>query len=348
MASANAIFWTPVGWDGSESIAAQSVQYATHLPSRGYTSILSWEFLKTAIVTLQGVQVMYLFAGGFAGQVRLPSFAVDMIAFPIAILGLLRLWPAFWVTDDFSFGYVARGGGTGTGFGAGMGAGEMSVKSRSSERFARIGGYDEERVREDVRRLLETPTAVEKGRIRGSEYWLSRVFRFAYVLPLVALWPIGVLTLLPGPWHRTGKLSMTAYVGALLSTVNLLIATAIYGYYAVRHGCRSTIIPCISAAWYKILTGLFWAAVLGLVVVSAIETRKTPCGKHTTVGKHMDEYYCPGLLTLDGGGSDFGVARWVDSEVMADTEKREFEVLSFSGSCQGVIGPSNGFYNVSK
>jgi len=336
MSTANAIFWTPSGWDGTLPSSYTS-QFATHLPKRGYTSLLSWEFLKTAIVTLQGVQVMYVFAGGFVGEVRLPSFAVDTISFPIAILGLMRLWPAFWLTDDFSFGCVAVG--------AGKEEGEMSRGGSRGE-----GGYDSEglRGREDGRGLLGVPMGVEKSRVRETGYWPSRVFRFVFALPLIVLLPIAVLTLLPGPWHRTGKLSMTAYLGALLSTVNLFVMTVMYGYYAVRDGCRSTIIPCISATWYKIMTGVFWAAALGLVVVSAIETRRTPCGSYTTAGKHMDAYYCPGLVTVGGMEGNFGVARWTNGTVgLPEVERREFEVLNFVGSCQGVIGESSGFYNVS-
>ncbi|KAK0627391.1 hypothetical protein B0T14DRAFT_512533 [Immersiella caudata] len=192
--------------------------------------------------------------------------------------------------------------------------------------------------------LLKTEEKTGTGPFRGSGCWASRLFRVVFALPLVGLLPVGVLTTLPGPWHRTGRMSMTAYLGALLSTVDLLLAVGIYGYYAVRGGCRSTIIPCISKTWYKVLTALFWAAWLGLAVISAVETRRTPCGKYTTAREHMDSYHCPDLIAIGGEPrDDFGISRWV-----SESREAEFEVLRFVGSCQGVVMESIGIYNVSK
>ncbi|KAK4448765.1 hypothetical protein QBC34DRAFT_485423 [Podospora aff. communis PSN243] len=305
MAASNALFWTEShGWDGSEAVASSCVAHLMHAPKRAHASLLSWESVKTAVVTLQGVQVVWLFAAGFAGRERLPSFAVDMIAFPVAVLGILRVWPACWLTDDYAFGGGVHGGAR-----ACVDAATVSAAEGGLDDWFRAGQDERGKLLKGV-----------DGPFRGSGYWPSRVFRVVFILPLVGLLPVGVLTALPGPWHRTGRMSMTAYLGALLSTVNLLVAVGIYAYYAARGGCRSTVIPCISKAWYKVLTALFWIAWFGLAVVSAIETRRTPCGKYSTAREHMDAYHCPGT---------------------------EFEVLSFVGTCQGVLGKSIGLYNVS-
>lgn len=345
MAAANALFWTPAGWDGTEDMATRSVLYRVHLPTTTHASVLSWDFLKTAIVTLQGIQVMYLFTGGFAGQVRLPSFALDTISYPVAVLGLMRLFPGLWLTDDFAYA-IRLDMRT-------IDASTASPSRRPSPGFADDSVFTPG-AKDDTRRLLpmeETPTIFSHNRFRPSSYWPSRIFRLLYAAPLATLWAIALLTLLPGPWHRAGRLTMTSYLGAINATVNLFVMTVIYGYYAFRYGCRSTIIPCISATWYKVLTGLFWAVALGVMAVSAVETRRTPCGKYTTAGQHMDAFYCPGLLNVGPGSDSFGLAARVNgtngTATSAALDPWRFKVVDFIGSCQGVLGSSREYSNSS-
>jgi len=51
-------------------------------------------------------------------------------------------------------------------------------------------------------------------------------------------------------------------------------------------------IPCIGAAWYKVLVLVTFAALVPLLTVSALETRRTWCGIYTTSGTERDEYVC--------------------------------------------------------
>ena len=87
-------------------MATQSALYCASLPPTSHTSILSWEFFKTAIVTLQGVQAVNVYTGSFLGSVEVPTLALGTLFFPIAFLGLSRLFPAFWLTNEYA--YVRR------------------------------------------------------------------------------------------------------------------------------------------------------------------------------------------------------------------------------------------------
>ena len=108
MASANAIFWTSAAWDGSEEMAAQSVHYCAMLPRSSHRFLPLGEFLKTAIVALQGVQAVYVFTGALTGSTRMPRFAVDTLFSAIAFLGLVRLPVAFWLTSDYVYAIPVR------------------------------------------------------------------------------------------------------------------------------------------------------------------------------------------------------------------------------------------------
>ncbi|KAI1329930.1 hypothetical protein F5Y16DRAFT_59908 [Xylariaceae sp. FL0255] len=52
-------------------------------------------------------------------------------------------------------------------------------------------------------------------------------------------------------------------------------------YYFAKGRTASTIIPCISAAWYRIYTVVLITLAGLLFVISAVETRQTPCGKYS-------------------------------------------------------------------
>lgn len=56
IAATNALFWTPQGWDGTESMIQRCLPYATHLPHKARVDFVSLEMVKNVVVFLQGVQ----------------------------------------------------------------------------------------------------------------------------------------------------------------------------------------------------------------------------------------------------------------------------------------------------
>src|SRR4051794_6746777 len=110
MAAANAIFWTSSGFDGSEEMAARSVRYCVRLPEKARMTLISADSIKTLIVTLQGVHVVFLNEFDLTGARPVESMALFRSnvslgnAFgALALFGLLRLWAAFWISDEFGY-----------------------------------------------------------------------------------------------------------------------------------------------------------------------------------------------------------------------------------------------------
>lgn len=69
------------------------------LPPSGHATLLSVDMVKTVIATLQDLQAIYLLADGFVRTVNVPLKALDSISFPLAFLGLTRLFAAAWITS---------------------------------------------------------------------------------------------------------------------------------------------------------------------------------------------------------------------------------------------------------
>lgn len=105
MSASSALFWTDKGWDGVEHMIQDSVPFSVLQPSQSHTAFFSTSTLKSCTISLQGVQALYLLAGTISsGTVRdfyVPS--VVSLFLPLAILGLLRLPAAFWLTEETSY-----------------------------------------------------------------------------------------------------------------------------------------------------------------------------------------------------------------------------------------------------
>jgi hypothetical protein len=75
--------------------------FLTRIPSRTRISFFSATSAKTLTITLQGVQAIYcLLVRPLDWGV---AMAIDSIFFPLALLGLLRLPAAIWLTEDYSY-----------------------------------------------------------------------------------------------------------------------------------------------------------------------------------------------------------------------------------------------------
>lgn len=110
VAAANTAFWTSRGWDGGEHLAVsgQRPQYWARLPEKGLPSVRS--ILQTLVVTIQGVQAILVLVGGTTQLTHdalqmvmsdnASGFGVNFIFSPMTILGILRFFPAWWLSEE--------------------------------------------------------------------------------------------------------------------------------------------------------------------------------------------------------------------------------------------------------
>lgn len=259
MVAANAIFWTRTGWDGGEAVAISSASYVTHLPEHARVDLASRAMIKTVVITLQGCQAVYLVAGGvnkISGFNR--YMGLDGLFTPIAILGLLRLCAAPWLTDDFAF------------------TPKYPIISGGASKL-------QERRQISVDSLLDADTVAcaQQERFRPTIYWPSILFRSVYISPLLGLWVlVGCYVV---PWDGSDSVFVTTtFLTGWFYQLSLTITIPLYAYYFFNGGIRSTIIPCMSSLWYKVYTVVVYVCICIIILFACIETRRTPCGTYTT------------------------------------------------------------------
>jgi len=255
IAAANAIFWTSSGWNGSEDIV-----------TRGSN-----------------------------------------------LVHCARLYAAVWITSDYEF--VARGTATGRrhdlAFQTGVEA--ANAHHRMPPLDAGIGvnalggvvGVDARtKNRHSVMEVDKTPVMIHVSSSGGgrasdgealapsrflAKSWPSRIFRVVYITPLALFWVLSLGFALPGPWQIGRAHPLTNYLAAINGSVAFLVMV-MYVYYWARLGCGSTVLPCIGKPWFKVLVCMEYTFMLSTMVISALETRRAPCGVYTTMGNEMDPF----------------------------------------------------------
>jgi hypothetical protein len=283
MATANSIFWAAQGWDGSENMALSAAPYCTRRPEHARVAVMSYQTIKTVVITLQGAQALYqLFGNAFHSSLpSLMSLSVDGIFLPLAVVGLLRLVAALWLTDDLAFTEhdgvqlaihtCPQTGGSVPAFGTGR----LSMDSLIEQVHA-----------------SKCEVSAAAAQFREVSCRESRIFRAAFYFPLLLIWGMCLFGFsLAFVIHKSP--TMTAVL-ILLLYLQLFTGTVIVlGYYLMRGRTTTTIIPCAAAAWYKIYTLWIMAWAVLLLVVACIETRNTPCGRYTTIpGDEGDHTAC--------------------------------------------------------
>ncbi|RYP02262.1 hypothetical protein DL764_005869 [Monosporascus ibericus] len=331
IAASNALFWTSRGWDGSEIMVTAGLPYCTRLPDHPRVTIFSQEMIKTIIVTLQGIQALIPLLSGLSTSRASDSFvqwmAVDTIFFPLSILGLFRLCCAAWLTEDFLYG-------TSQVVGLGPTPASSAVETRTS--FENLLGEP-------------LPPDAAPSRFRPTAFWASMVFRAVYLLPILAMSTTCILYL--GPWTAkditsptSNGLTMTSFLLAL-SYLLFTSTTAIVCAYYFARGHTTTVIPCISSLWYKAYTVVVIGLGISLIVISCLETRKTPCGIYTSgSGEVADIDACldenTTVVPVGPGKSHFGlVSTRRDHRDGNGTSLAPHQswVLNFTGTCLGVV-----------
>ncbi|KAI0898808.1 hypothetical protein F4806DRAFT_314626 [Annulohypoxylon nitens] len=331
LAGTNALFWTSQGWDGSEEMITLSSPHCTRLPQDTRINFFSGEFLKTVIVTLQGVQTVVglglaLGDGSHAKDGFITYMGVDLIFFPLAFIGLVRLFCAVWLTDDFAYS-TAQSGSNGQEL--------QAVSTKDGERRVSFDSL----LHED----LSAPV-VQEDRFLPTSYWASRVFRAIFLLPTLLL--LGMCLLFIIQPNGGKQFTTTAFLVALFYFIFLSATLLICGYYLAR-GHTSTTLPCLSSRWYEAYTGILAGMALIIFLVSCIETRRTACGRWTSGPYESgDSNVCadgqrPDVIRMDFNQlPDFGLSTTMprvnaDNKTLGDAE---FWVRNFTGTCLGAFG----------
>jgi hypothetical protein len=119
-----------------------------------------------------------------------------------------------------------------------------------------------------------------------------------FLVAIPGLWVLDLLYFQPGTdliWAAT-NLSVNIFYCFLLSVTFIVMSV-----YLLKGESTTTIIPCISSVWYRVYTYVLFMFTLILLIVSALETQRTPCGQYTTyptaliVEKGWIQEICPYL-----------------------------------------------------
>ncbi|ETS79349.1 hypothetical protein PFICI_09202 [Pestalotiopsis fici W106-1] len=333
IAGANAIFWTQYGWDGSENMVVASLPFCGLLPD-GTTVGISVELFKTIITTFQGAQTATILFGGLNGAVSFDGFlAMDSIFISLALLGLLRLFAAMWLVDDFV--YSAR---------------ILTTEDRTPP----ITEIQMQPIVSMDSLLLEPEIfATAHDRYHHTLNWRIVLFRTIYLSIILGL------CFLAGSWMFRSKVghnqtpylyTTTSFLDGLGNLLIILPTALVYGYYSIRNRMHSTIVPCIAHLWFKVHTVICIVFVMMLIFISALETRQTPCGRYTTWPK---DYIGDGCTTksqipvsvnrnadlsaplrISGLVSQYD---WGHNKSVYALDEGEFWVLNFTGTCLGLF-----------
>jgi hypothetical protein len=264
LAATNAIFWTTNGWNGDESMVASSTPHRVLAPEKSHVKIFSVTMFKTIIITIQGVSAAYAIVGALTGTVvfsPMQGMGMDVIFFPLAILGLLRLFAAAWLTEDFVYVYS-----------------EAALHQPSTHNGAvnEVGLPLMDNKNEPDPWLI-TPLTIGSDFHPPNTSWRSRAFRTFYFLICGGIWALSFFSVVPLP-GQSAYYTVTSFMTGCFYLAFLTISTCLYAFYFARGKTTTTIIPCISSWWYKIYTILLMTMILVMIVVSSLETARGPDG----------------------------------------------------------------------
>lgn len=332
MVTANTVFWTSHGWDGCEylAVAVQHRRYWTRLPEKPLPPTMS--ILTTLVVAIQGFQATaFAFNSTFARESTTTlhvlsiegGLGVHDVFFPVAILGLLRLFPALYLSDEHNFTV------------SGM------VPSSEEEALELTPLTDHV----DFERNWAGLSC--KGRYRTNAVWTDRLLRLVLVGFLSGLWVTLFLNAFP-------HMAIPASNFVMILLYHFLIGSSVvtFSYYFARGTSLSTTaIPCINSIWFKLYTALLYIFMLFTFILFAIETRKTPCGTYTTWPENglYDVVFCPGSVYV---GLSSGALSSNNSLGLVATQPGDptspnvstiapgFSILDFAGLCLGRFNSS--------
>ncbi|KAI0141952.1 hypothetical protein BJ166DRAFT_91024 [Pestalotiopsis sp. NC0098] len=265
MAATNAIFWTPAGWDGREHMVTTAAPYCCHLPEHPHADLVSVTMIKTVIATAQGFAAFWPLVGHLVNiensNSYVSSFGVDSIFTPVAVFGMMRLFAARWLTEDYIY----------------------TMRSDIPMKALRAVDSDSGST-QHLMSPQPVPSFEVIQRFRSTSYWPSRVFRTGYFLLLLLFWAVCALYVIPlSAISAYGRyMTTTMFFVAIYYLVFLTITVALFAYYFIRGKTTTTIIPCMSSPFYRTYTYCFFLGSLALMIIASIETNRNPAGGYTS------------------------------------------------------------------
>jgi hypothetical protein len=285
LAAVNAAFWDPATrrWDGTEATVLSARNYLTNPPETSYVKVISGSTLATVVLTLQGVQTIFLMISvlGVSSVYGFPD-GLPYIFMPIGLLGLVRLPAAAWVSSEWGYDF------------------NNSKREKSQEesslfrngvpnRTYRIsrkpvpGQYTALEMRElpDTERgIVPARPAERRQKLLDIGDWKCHVYRAWWIISVVGLAALGIKDLAAAltPYYIQQPLSVSilAYLIMYLELCGgFLFITPVL---VLRRNHASTLIPCLQSWWYKLYTGLMVLTALTTLVFASLETVRLPDG----------------------------------------------------------------------
>jgi hypothetical protein len=245
-------------------MVASATPHRVLAPEKSHVQIFSVTMFKTVVVTLQGVSAAYAIVGTLTGTIvfsPMQGLGMDVIFFPLAILGLLRLFAAAWLTEDFVYVYSEA---------------SLHHPSRNSGAVNEVG-LPLMDSKDGIDPWLITPVTIGSDFHPPNTSWRSRAFRTFYFLICSCIWALSFLMMVPIGGESV-LYTVTSFITGCFYLAFLTISTCLYAFYFVRGRTTTTIIPCISSWWYKIYTILLMAMIVVMITISSLETARGPDG----------------------------------------------------------------------
>jgi hypothetical protein len=302
MAACNAVFWDSkkARWDGSEDIMLRSRAWIIKVPEQKHASLLSTSSFTTLVLAFQGAEAvlgMYSFSSITAAQIfegwNLPSLFA-----PVAIMSLFGLPAALWLSDDYVYWDVSHRGSDSERNDAGMlvrtieeaDGSLLELDPRTSKRATTTAA---DPLLSAGPSQLSQLTTTDKPRVHSTRTRIALAYRIWWLISINGLLvPAAVhtaFTLFGNPrsfpyFSLTSLLVLIMYF--ILSASAILITTT----YILLGRTHTTIIPCVHAIWYKVLTMVLAAIGLATLIVAVLETRQLLDGTVNT----LPEFQCNG------------------------------------------------------
>ncbi|KAF2851798.1 hypothetical protein T440DRAFT_467573 [Plenodomus tracheiphilus IPT5] len=238
-------------------------------PDSTHARILSIAMVKIIIATLQGISPLCSVIGSLTNTLDSANFkgvaSVDTIFFPLAILGLLRLCAAPWLTDDYQFSQQAT---QDKDLVSSTPLGHKGLDHINREMDLMIGPNNCDPF------LLMQRTTTSRFKSPQSS-WPSRMFRTSYLLVFGGIWTMSFLNMIPISFAGIVlSYTSTSFLTCLFYLFFLTVSIATFAVYFVRSQTTSTVLPCISSWWYRAYTLIVFTFMLTLVIVASTETNR--------------------------------------------------------------------------
>ena len=341
LAASSAIFWTANEWDGGEHMVAIAAPYCSRCPEGTHVQLFSITMLKTTITTLQGLSALFSLIGQLAGlrSVQFNAFmGVDMIFFPLSILGLLRLCAAAWLTEDFQYA-PQNDSVTPT---------PWQRATNSKIRRAHIDPLDSQ---EGLDPFIMRPFQ------RGGHFrtppssWTSRGVRAFYLLVMGGACALSFVYTTPNSYYPSTHYTATSFTVGLFYVIFTTVSVTIYAFYFFRGQTTTTILPCVSKTWYRIYTFFIFSFMLVMVVIASVETNKGPDGWYYSAQIGVKCTSLEDWYVLEPGNAAFAIAfstvgQNSSSTAMTDVSRNNissierYQLYNFTGYCSGKLSDS--------